>query len=73
MAHEVRFKIDTALVAHKDFEIVVKTNNAKLGTLLISQGNVEWRPKGARVNKRRLTWAQFARVMEERGKPAKVK
>lgn len=71
MAHEIRFKIDTAVVASKDFEIVVKTDNVKLGTLLISKGNVEWRPKKHSVNKNRLTWAQFAKLMEEHGKPAK--
>lgn len=56
MAHEVRVKIDTAVVGNKDFEIVVKTTDGgKLGTLLISKGNVEWLPKGNSVNKRRLS------------------
>ena len=41
MAHEVRVKIDTAVVAHKDFEVVVRNDDGKLGTLLISKGNVE--------------------------------
>jgi hypothetical protein len=45
MAHEVRVKVDTAVVAHKDLEILVRTDGDKLGTLLISQGNVEWLPK----------------------------
>ncbi len=73
MAHEVRVKIDTAVVAHKDFEVVVRTDDGKLGTLLISKGNIEWLPKGNSVNKRRLTWAKFAEFMEEHGKPAKTK
>lgn len=51
MAHEVRVKIDTAVVAHKDFEVVVRTSDGKLGTLLISKGNIEWLPKGNSVNK----------------------
>ena len=42
MADEVRVKINTAIVRHKDLEIVVKTSKeGKLGTLLISKGNVE--------------------------------
>ena len=53
MSHEVRVRLDTAVVAHKDFEIIVKTDEGKLGTLLISRGNVEWLPKGNFVNKRR--------------------
>jgi hypothetical protein len=74
MAHEVRVKIDTAVVGNKDFEIVVKTTDGgKLGTLLISKGNVEWLPKGNSVNKRRLSWASFAEFMEERGKHVKAK
>jgi len=39
MAHEVRAKIDTKVVAHKDLEILVSDNHGKLGTLLISKGN----------------------------------
>lgn len=73
MAHEVRVKIDTAVVAHKDFEVVVRNDDGKLGTLLISKGNVEWLPKGNSVNKRRLSWVKFAALMEEHGKPAKAK
>ena len=73
MAHEVRIKIDTAVVGNKDFEVVVKTDEGKLGTLLISKGNVEWLPKGNHVNKKRLSWAKFAEFMEEHGKAAKAK
>ena len=77
MAHEVSAKLYTKVVAHKDLEIEVKTTNAgkssKLGTLLISKGNVEWLPKGNSVNKKRLTWVQFAALIEGEGKTVKVK
>jgi hypothetical protein len=53
MPHEVRVKIDDAVVGNRDFEIVVKTGHGKLGTLLISKGNIEWVPSGNYVNKRR--------------------
>jgi hypothetical protein len=46
MSHEVRVRIDTAVVAHKDLEIVVRSSDGKIGTLLISKGNIEWLPKG---------------------------
>lgn len=72
MAHEVRVKIDTAVVAHKDFEVVVKSGDGKVGTLLISKGNIEWLPKGNSVNKKRLSWTKFAAFMEEHGKSVKV-
>lgn len=32
MAHEVRVKIDTAVVAHKDFEVVVRNDAGKIGS-----------------------------------------
>jgi len=48
MAHEVRAKIDTKVVTGKDLEIVVKTSAEKLGTLLISKGNIEWLPRKLR-------------------------
>ena len=73
MAHEVRARIDTKVVAHKDLEIVVKSNGSKLGTLLISKGNIEWRPKGNYVNKKRLSWHRFADLIEARGKTVKTK
>ncbi len=77
MAHEVSAKLHTKVVAHKDLEIEVKTIDggkpSKLGTLLISKGNIEWLPKGNSVNKKRLSWVQFSALVEEHGKTVKVK
>lgn len=73
MAHEVRARIDTKVVAHKDLEITVKSSGAKLGTLLISKGNIEWLPKGNHVNKKRLSWGRFASLIEEEGRSVKAK
>ncbi|MEK7237753.1 MAG: hypothetical protein AAB242_14075 [Nitrospirota bacterium] len=77
MAHEVSVKLHTKVVAHKDLEIEVKTIDdgkpSKLGTLLVSKGNIEWLPKGNSVNKKRLTWVQFAALIEGEGKAVKVK
>jgi len=66
MAHEVRARINTTVVAHKDLEIAVKSNGSKLGTLLISKGNIEWWPKGRYVNKKRLSW-QVRRLDRDKG------
>lgn len=73
MAHEVLLDINNKFVLHKDVIVEVKTDGAKLGTLLISKGNIEWLPAGNSVNKHRLTWTKFAALMETQGKPAKVK
>ena len=73
MAHEVRATMHTKVVAHKDLEIVVKTGAGKLGTLLISKGNVEWLPKGNSVNKRRLLWERLGQSMRTNGKHVKAR
>ena len=76
MAHEVSAKLYTKVI-DKDLEIEIKTvdagTQAKLGTLLVSKGNIEWLPKGNSVNKKRLGWEQFAIFMEEHGKTVKAK
>jgi hypothetical protein len=74
MAHKVRAKIDTKVVAHKDLEILINTSrDGKLGKLLISKGNIEWLPKGNSVRKRRLSWSKFATLFEQEGKVIRTK
>ena len=73
MAHEVTLDIATKFVLHKDVKIEVKNDEGKLGTLLVSKGNIEWLPKGNHVNKKRLTWAKFAELMNAEGKAVKIK
>lgn len=74
MANEVKVKINASVpVKHKDFEVVVRNDNGKLGTLLISKGNIEWLPKGNSINKKRMSWAKFAEFMEDYGRPVKAK
>jgi hypothetical protein len=74
MAHEVKVNINASVpVKHTDFEVVVKNNNTKLGTLLISKGNIEWLPKGAYVNKKRMSWVKLAELMEKHGRSVKTK
>jgi hypothetical protein len=71
MAHEVRLKLSTNVVAHKDVEVEVHESSGKLGTLLISKGNIEWRPARKSKKKHRLSWAKFAALMEGEGKAVK--
>ncbi|ACD93753.1 hypothetical protein [Trichlorobacter lovleyi] len=77
MAHEVSINLHTKVVAHKDLEIEIKTisdkKTTKLGTLLISKGNLEWLPAGCSVNKKQMTWTKFAELMEINGKSSKAK
>jgi hypothetical protein len=73
MAHEVTLDIATKFVLHKDVKIEVRTDKGKLGTLLVSKGNVEWLPAGNSVNKKRVSWTKFAELMEAQGQPVKAK
>jgi hypothetical protein len=72
MAHEVTLDISTKFVLHKDVTIEVKKDGRKLGTALISKGNIEWVPTGNSVNKKRLSWAKFAELMVAEGKDVKI-
>lgn len=71
--HEVRARLDTKVVAHKDLEVMVRRNGEKLGTLLISKGNIEWIPKRKYGYKKRFSWQQFAEVLQESGRTVRVK
>jgi hypothetical protein len=72
MAHEVTLDISTKFVLHKDVTIEVKKDGKKLGTALVSKGNIEWVPAGNSVNKKRLSWARFAELMVAEGKDVKI-
>jgi hypothetical protein len=72
MAHEITLDISTKFVLHKDVTIDVKKDGRKLGTALISKGNIEWVPAGNSVNKKRLSWAKFADLMVAKGNDVKI-
>jgi hypothetical protein len=71
--HDVAFAIPQKFVLSKDVEFNVKSNGAKLGTLLISKGNIEWVPASNTVKKYRLSWEMFADVMETAGRVRKMR
>jgi hypothetical protein len=73
MAHEVSLDINNKFILHKDVKVAVKTDGARLGTLLISKGNIEWLPSGKSVNKHRLSWEKFAELIVQNGTLAKTK
>jgi hypothetical protein len=71
--HEVTFTIPQKVALSNDVEFVIKSDGEKLGTLMISKGNIEWMTAGAKVKKSRLSWEKFAEVMENSGKAARKK
>ena len=74
MANDVKVKINASVqVKHKDFEVIVRNDEGKIGTLLISKGNIKWLPKGNSINKKRMSWVKFAEFMEDYGRAVKAK
>ena len=73
MAHEVKINLQSKLVQRQDVEIEVKKDDSKLGTILISKGNIEWVPSGNSENKHRLSWTKFAALMESEGVQHRMK
>lgn len=71
--HDVSVAIPQKLVLSKDVEFEIKSDGQLLGNLLVSKGNIEWRPAKASVNKRRMSWEKFAALMDEQGSNAKIK
>jgi hypothetical protein len=71
MAHEVSVQIPKLSIGKSDFQISIKKNGAKIGELLISQGNIEWWPSGNSRKKKRLKWSEFEYFFEEYGKTVK--
>ncbi|MGK5024830.1 hypothetical protein [Janthinobacterium sp. RB2R34] len=67
MAHEVTLALNSKFVLNKDVEVAVKADGKSLGTLLISKGNIEWRPSKNSVNKKRMSWTKFAQLMKDEG------
>jgi hypothetical protein len=71
-SHDISFSIPQKFVLSKDVEFDIRSDGAKLGTLLISKGNIEWVPASNSVKKQRLTWEKFAKMMEETGKVTRM-
>ena len=71
--HDVAFSIPEKFVLSKDVEFDVKSDGVKLGTLLISKGNIEWVPANNTVNKYRLSWEAFGEFMEKHGRVRKMR
>ncbi len=75
MAHEIHLETNINQVVNKDITITVKTGPkdklSKLGSLLISKGNIEWLPAKNSANRYRMSWAELAKILSEKGEPVK--
>ena len=62
--HEIRLDILHGItVLNTDITVEVREDGEKLGTLHISRGSIDWKPRfGQRA--RKMRWGQFAKLME---------
>ncbi len=51
--------------AGSSMEFEIYANEEKIGTIVIGRGSLTWRG-GRRQREKRLTWSQFAEMMDER-------
>ncbi|PPJ01214.1 hypothetical protein C5E51_34425 [Nocardia nova] len=60
--HEVRLSTNGLLIDRIDLDFDVKIDGKVLGTLKVSEGGLEWRPKHGRRRGKHITrsWKQFA-------------
>jgi hypothetical protein len=71
MAHRVILETAGIELSNRDLVIKVSATAGMIGTCHISKGNFEWRPANKSVKHHRLTWREFAKLMEAQGKPVK--
>ncbi|OCH82928.1 hypothetical protein A9310_11615 [Gordonia sp. UCD-TK1] len=63
--HDVRFSASRVRVAGIDFEFDVAIDGKTLGTLYVSEGNLQWRPKhGQKRSVIPISWKEFAEWAE---------
>ncbi|MBI2704809.1 MAG: hypothetical protein HYX32_05915 [Actinobacteria bacterium] len=65
--HDIELELPaTTIVRNADAIIKVHGDGELIGTLEISRGSIDWRPRrGKKV--RRLTWERFDRLMRDHG------
>lgn len=68
MAHKILLQQPEWEVLHKDVVVKVTGDDGKLGEIHLSKGSIEWVPSGHHVNRKKMSWADFADLMEEHGK-----
>ena len=74
MANEIKLELNQAVsLTYKDTEINIATDRGYLGTLLISQGSVQFLPPKHSVNGYELSWEELTQLLITHGKPAKIR
>ena len=68
--HKVSIEIPKEIeVGNADLKIRVKSGGERFGTLTISKGTIDWRPRNAKRGKGshiQLSWSEFDQTMKNR-------
>jgi len=72
MSHEVTLQLKPIQVKNRDVEVSIKKKGKKIGSILISKGNVVWMPSGKQVRGYQLTWDELQNLMRDEGKEVRV-
>ncbi len=64
--HEIYMTVPTKVVLNKDTNFDIYSDGASLGTLKVSKGSIEWRPKNHTYGFH-LPWERFDELMRENG------
>lgn len=63
--HTIRMSVPSQELDGRDVRFDVLIDGKKRGTLLVSEGGLDWAPRSAKTNVLTVTWDQFARYMED--------
>lgn len=61
--HIVKMSLPDVVLSSKDAQIDIFKNGSKWGTILISQGSIEWYPKNAKQGYS-LSWSKFDKIIK---------
>jgi len=62
--HQIKFTLPTIELGPSDLVFEVFIDNRKDGELRISEGGLDWWPRGAKTNVRTKSWEQLREFME---------
>ena len=66
-AHDIDVTVPAQTIKNKDMEVAIRADGRRFGRVRISRGSIDWVPANSDLP-RRLTWEQFARLMDEHGR-----
>jgi hypothetical protein len=66
--HDIEIEIPPKVVLNSDVRFVIRSDDEKLGELLVSRGSIAWAP-GHSPNAIHLQWERFDAVMREQPVP----